>query len=91
MKGRTEYHVVRDGKHTVIFGMYDAGDEFIPFAGASGKSPGDKENSERGFNLALGRAFRNLGRTILKEEYDVIYQQYRNQKKTKVEADASPA
>lgn len=68
--------VIRDGKNTIAFGVYVNGEKIIPFAGSTSKHPNDKENKERGQKLAIGNAFRNLGRQILKSEWKNIKQQY---------------
>lgn len=71
---------VRDGRHTIAFGMYEDHSRIVPFAGVASKCPTDKENVERGQRLAVGAAFRNLGRQILKAEWDQIKAQYSYQR-----------
>jgi hypothetical protein len=80
---------VRDGRHTIAFGMYEDQTRVVPFAGVASKCPTDKENPERGQRLAVGAAFRNLGRQILKAEWEQIKAQYTPQrpiKKCSIEA-----
>lgn len=65
--------VVREGKHTFSFGIYsDSKVGKIPFVGLASKSPEDTDNSVRGRNLAIGRAFENLGKQIEKSEWKKI-------------------
>jgi len=64
---------VRQGKRTFAFGIY--GDNKIgkvPFAGLAEKSPEDTDNPVRGRNLAVARAFENLGKQIEKQEWKKI-------------------
>jgi hypothetical protein len=64
---------VRVGKRTYAFGIY--GDHKvgrIPFAGLSERNPEDRENSTRGRNLAIARAFETLGKQIEKREWAKI-------------------
>lgn len=69
--------VVRDREFTIAFGeFYDDRFGCVPFAGATKKNPTDHENVDRGARLAIGNAFRHLGRDILKREYAAIHQQY---------------
>lgn len=75
------YHVqpvviVRNGKYTIAFGMYEDGVQSIPFAGVAAKCPTDKENPARGVTLALGSAFKNLGRKMVNNEWKKIKAQY---------------
>lgn len=69
--------IVRDGNTTIAFDVFeDAEMGEIPFAGAAFKDKHDPEDSVRGENLAIGRAFRNLGRQILKTEHAKIKEQF---------------
>ena len=49
--------------------------------GYSTKSPEDKDNPARGEKLAVGRAMRDLGRKMLKEEYKAIHEEFDPKKK----------
>lgn len=61
---------VRAGKRTFAFGIYyDVKIGKIPFAGLAEKNPKDHENTIRGRNLAIGRAFETLGKEIEKREW----------------------
>lgn len=61
---------VRVGKRTFAFGVYhDSKVGKVPFAGLAEKNPEDKENTVRGRNLAIGRAFEILGKEIEKREW----------------------
>lgn len=66
--------VVRQGKYTIAFGTYsDAKIGRIDFAGVSARNPDDKkENSTRGRNFAIARAFKNCGKQIDKNEWKTI-------------------
>lgn len=69
--------IVRDGDTTIAFSfLVDEELRAIPYAGAAKRCKGDPENTTRGENLAVGRAYRNLGRTLLKIEYDNINKQF---------------
>jgi hypothetical protein len=75
----TDIIVVKDRQFTIAFGIYfDSRFEGggIAYAGATRKNPKDHDNPERGERLAVGNAFRNLGRQILKEEYNKIHTQF---------------
>lgn len=64
---------VRVGKRTFAFGIY--GDHKvgrIPFVGLAEKNPEDKDKPIRGRNLAIARAFENLGKYMAKEEWKKI-------------------
>jgi len=64
---------VRVGKRTFAFGVY--GDNKVgkvPFAGLAEKNPEDSENTVRGRNLAIGRAFETLGKEIEKREWSKL-------------------
>ena len=75
-------NVIRDREFTIAFGEYfDENFGSIPFAGATKKNPQDHENHDRGERLAIGNAFRHLGRGILKAEYDAIHQQFHTKPK----------
>jgi hypothetical protein len=74
-----ELFTVRNGDKTITFGLYSDhelfGEEVIPFAGTAQRSPDDKENYKRGMRVSVGAAYRNLGRQILKKEYDTMASQ----------------
>ena len=82
-----DFFVSRDREFTIAFGIYvDEELGVVPFAGATRKNPTDHENRGRGERLAVGNAFRHLGRSLLKAEYDAIHTQYHtSQKKKKTE------
>lgn len=64
---------VRDGDITYAFGVYsDAKLGRIPFAGSSRKNETDHENTTRGRNFAVGRAFEKLGKEIQKKEWAAL-------------------
>jgi hypothetical protein len=70
-------YIVRDGDTTIAFDVhYDPELGVIPFAGSSKKDKHDPENTLRGENIAIGRAYRNLGRKILKHEYQLLKEQF---------------
>lgn len=74
-------HVIRDREFTIAFGeFWDDRFGVVPFAGATKKNPTDHENVDRGARLAIGNAFRHLGRSILKKEYAAIHKQYGSKK-----------
>jgi hypothetical protein len=69
-KGVQFVETVRVGKRTFAFGIYgDSKIGRVPFAGLADKNPEDKENTTRGRNLAVGRAFEQLGKEITKREW----------------------
>jgi len=79
-----EVYVTRDREFTIAFGIYlDEHLGVIPFAGATRRNPHDHENKQRGEKLAVGNAFRHLGRQILKDEYAAIHKQYNSKPKKK--------
>jgi hypothetical protein len=64
---------VRDGDTTFAFGVYsDAKLGRIPFAGKATKNVEDHENTTRGRNFAVGRAFEKLGKDIQKKEWAAL-------------------
>ena len=79
-----ELYITRDREFTIAFGTYvDEKLGVVPFAGATKKNPTDHENKGRGERLAVGNAFRHLGRKLLKAEYDAIHQQFHTKEKKK--------
>lgn len=83
------FFVTRDREFTIAFGIYvDEELGAIPFAGATKKNPKDHENKARGERLAVGNAFRHLGRKLIKAEYDAIHTQFQSPKKRKIEEEA---
>lgn len=87
-----EVYIARDREFTIAFGIYvDEKLGVVPFAGATKRNPADHENKARGERLAVGNAFRHLGRKLLKAEYDAIHQQFhtKEKKKKKVEEPCS--
>lgn len=76
---------VRVGKRTFAFGIY--GDNKVgkvPFAGLAEKNPEDSDNAVRGRNLAIGRAFENLGKEIEKREWTKLKHTTKSQPKEHV-------
>ena len=63
--------VVREGDKTFAFGIYaDVKVGRVPFVGMADRNvEEDRENSTRGRNLAIGRAFEKLGKEIEKREW----------------------
>lgn len=63
--------VMRDGDKTFAFGVYaDTKIGRVPFIGMADRNvEEDRENSTRGRNLAIGRAFEKLGKEIEKREW----------------------
>lgn len=85
-----DFFVSRDREFTIAFGIYvDEELGVVPFAGATRKNPTDHENRGRGERLAVGNAFRHLGRSLLKAEYDAIHTQYHTSPKKKKTVEAS--
>jgi len=75
---------VRQGNNTFAFGIYrDARVGRVPFVGLAKKNPVDKENPTRGRNLAIARAFENLGKNIEKQEWKKIKNSGRRHAKNK--------
>jgi hypothetical protein len=62
---------MRDGDKTFAFGVYaDVKIGRVPFIGMADRNvEEDRENSTRGRNLAIGRAFEKLGKEIEKREW----------------------
>jgi hypothetical protein len=82
----------RQGKTTIALGMYaDSKLGKISFAGASEKNPEDRENTLRGRNLAIARAFKNLGREIEKREWDKIKANYATKVAKEVHEESAPS
>lgn len=63
--------VMRDGDKTFAFGVYaDVKVGRVPFVGMADRNvEEDHENTVRGRNLAIGRAFEKLGKEIEKREW----------------------
>jgi hypothetical protein len=66
-------HVVRNENYLIVSGTWH--DDFfgdVHFAGAAKKHPNDDWVLERGLNLALGRAYINLGTQLVDMEMDLL-------------------
>jgi hypothetical protein len=68
-----EVHFVRNGNFTIAFGeFYDTEFGTIHSAGAAKRNPSDKFDEVRGMNIALAKAYMNLGEQLLEWETDLI-------------------
>jgi hypothetical protein len=74
MKKKVELTTIHDGDFTISFGVYSTGKVYFPFAGATKRNQEDRMNLQRGETLSVGRAFKNLGRNILRREFEIIHQ-----------------
>lgn len=65
-------HAVQDKNATVVITQTPWG---ITATGSSKREPGDQRNPARAYRLALGRALKNLGEQIVREENRFLRQE----------------